>query len=55
MGFLDQAKKLINKNESKVDQGIEKAGDTVDDKTDGKYEGQVDKAQQALEDKTGDR
>lgn len=52
-GAVDKAKDLINQHEDKVDQGIEKAGDMVDDKTGGKFSGQVDQGQQFLEDKTG--
>jgi hypothetical protein len=54
MGFLDKAKKLIGEHDDKVDQGIEKAGDAVDDKTGGKYAAQVDKVQDIAEEKTGD-
>ena len=50
MGFLDDAKDkvkdLLDGHEDKVDQGIEKAGDLVDDKTGGKYEDKVDIAQE---------
>ena len=37
-----------------VDGLIDKAGDMVDEKTDGKFEGIVDKAQDALQSQTGD-
>jgi hypothetical protein len=47
MGFLDKVKDLASKNAGKVDQAIEKAGDLVDKKTQGKYAGQVDKVQEA--------
>ncbi len=47
MGFLDKAKDLLSKNADKVDQAIEKAGDFVDDKTEGKYADTVDKVQDA--------
>jgi antitoxin protein of toxin-antitoxin system len=54
MGFLDDAKEkisdLIDGHSDKVEGGIEKAGDVVDDKTGGKFEGKVDVAQ----DKTAD-
>ncbi|CAN5348803.1 hypothetical protein BH11ACT7_BH11ACT7_37530 [soil metagenome] len=49
MGFLDKAfktgKDLLGKNADKVDQAIDKAGDLVDKKTQGKYAGTVDKVQ----------
>ncbi|MGB3481886.1 MAG: antitoxin [Mycobacterium sp.] len=51
MGFLDKAlktgKDLLAKNADKVDQAIEKAGDLVDQKTQGKYADTVDKVQDA--------
>jgi MT0933-like antitoxin protein len=47
MGFLDKVKDLLSKNADKVDTGIDKAGDVVDDKTQGKYAEQVDKVQEA--------
>ncbi|WP_197378571.1 antitoxin [Mycolicibacterium mengxianglii] len=46
MGFLDKAKDLLHKNADKVDQAIEKAGDLVDKKTQGKHAGVVDKVQE---------
>jgi hypothetical protein len=47
MGFLDKIKSLASKNADKVEMAIDKAGDIVDQKTQGKYAGQVDKAQEA--------
>ncbi|GJF13047.1 hypothetical protein NGTWS1803_23860 [Mycolicibacterium cyprinidarum] len=47
MGFLDKAKDLVAKNVDKVDTVINKAGDIVDQKTDGKYTETVDKVQEA--------
>ena len=47
MGFLDKLKDLASKNADKVDMAIDKAGDLVDKKTQGKYAGQVDKVQEA--------
>ena len=37
MGFLDKVKNLLAKNADKVDTAIDKAGDIVDKKTQGKY------------------
>jgi len=54
MGFLDDAKKMVDEHDEQVDAAIEKAGDLVDDKTGEKYAGQVDKAQDFAEEKTGD-
>lgn len=47
MAFLDKLKKLVAQNADKVDTAIDKAGDIVDKKTQGKYTQQVDKAQDA--------
>ena len=47
MGFLDKVKSLASKNADKVETAIDKAGDIVDQKTQGKYASQVDKAQDA--------
>jgi peroxiredoxin len=47
MGFLDKVKGLVAQNADKVDTVIDKAGDIVDKKTQGKYTGQVDKVQEA--------
>jgi hypothetical protein len=54
MGLLDDAKKFIDEHDDQVDQAIEKAGDLVDDKTDGKFADKVDKVQDIAEQKTGD-
>lgn len=47
MGLMDKIKGMLGQHDEQVDQGIDKAGDVVDDKTGGKYTGQVDKAQDA--------
>ena len=47
MGFLDAAKEMLAKNKDAVESAIEKAGDIVDEKTEGKYSGAVDKVQEA--------
>ena len=47
MGFLDKVKGLLSRNADKVDTAIDKAGDIVDQKTQGKYAQQVDKVQEA--------
>lgn len=48
--FVEKAKDLASENKDKVKDGIEKAGDLIDEKTGGKYSGQVDKGQEAAED-----
>lgn len=47
MGLLDKVKDLVSKNKDKVDTAIDKAGDIVDSKTQGKYSDTVDKVQEA--------
>jgi hypothetical protein len=47
MGFLDKVKGLVSKNADKVETAIDKAGDIVDQKTQGKYASQVEKVQDA--------
>jgi hypothetical protein len=53
MSFLDKAKDLLGKHDDKVDQGIEKVGDLVDDKLPG-HSDKVDQAQDFLQEKTGE-
>ena len=49
MGIFDSAKDkatdFANENPDKLDQGVEKAGDFVDEKTGGQHADQVDKGQ----------
>jgi hypothetical protein len=47
MAFLDKVKNLLAKNADKVDTAIDKAGEMVDKKTQGKYTSTVDKLQDA--------
>jgi len=51
MGFLDKAlgktKEVLSENADKVGQAIDKAGDIIDEKTQGKYSSTVDKVQDA--------
>jgi MT0933-like antitoxin protein len=47
MAFLDKVKNLLARNADKVDTVIDKAGDVVDKKTQGKYTSTVDKVQDA--------
>ena len=47
MGFFDKVRDVLSKNADKADTGIDKAGDFLDQKTQGKYAEQVDKAQDA--------
>ncbi len=51
--FVNKAKDLAAAHPDQVDQGIEKAGDAVDERTGDKYVGQVDKGQDAVRDHLG--
>jgi hypothetical protein len=51
--FVDKAKDLAGKHPDQVDQGIDKVGDAVDQRTGGQHASQVDKAQEAVKDRLG--
>lgn len=53
MSFVDKAKDLADDHDEQVDQGIEKAGDQVDDRTGNKYSEQIDKGTDPAQDRTG--
>ena len=53
MGLFDQAKEFADQHSDQVDQGVDKAGDMVDDKTQGKHAEHVDQAQDFVKDHTG--
>jgi MT0933-like antitoxin protein len=55
MGFLDKAKDLLAQNADTVNSAIDKAGEFVDSKTDGKYKDVVDKAQDAAKNALNDK
>jgi hypothetical protein len=55
MGFLDKAKDLLAQNTDTVASAIDKAGEFVDSKTDGKYKDVVDKAQEAAKNALNDK
>jgi hypothetical protein len=50
VGLMDKVRAMLGQHDEKVDQGIDKAGDVVDDKTGGKHAAHVDKAQDAAKD-----
>jgi hypothetical protein len=54
MGILDDAKKLIDQHDDKVDQAAEKLGDLIDGKTGGKYTDKIDGAVHTVQEKTGE-
>ncbi|GGV31761.1 antitoxin [Streptomyces spectabilis] len=53
MSVMDKLKQMLKGHEDKAGQGIDKAGDFVDDKTQGKYSSQVDTAQEKLKGQLG--
>jgi hypothetical protein len=55
MSVLDKIKGVLKGHEDQAHQVIEKTGDTVDGKTQGKYSGQVDMAQEKLNEQLGTR
>lgn len=46
MGLLDKAKDLLSQNADKADTVINKAGDFVDEKTQGKYSDTIQRVQE---------
>jgi hypothetical protein len=54
MGIFDKAKDAISGQQDKVDAGVERAGDMVDDRTESKYAEQVDQGQEMAKDKLRD-
>ena len=54
MGIFDKAKDAMSGQSDQVDAGVEKAGDMVDEKTEGKYAEQVDQGQEMAKDKLSD-
>jgi antitoxin protein of toxin-antitoxin system len=53
MSFLDKAKDLANKHDEQVDQGLEKVGDQIDQRTGGKHSDQIDKGVDQAQARTG--
>ncbi|WP_282795391.1 antitoxin [Streptomyces sp. CC224B] len=53
MSVMDKLKQMMKGHEDKAGQGVDKAGDFVDDRTQGKYSSQVDTAQEKLRQQLG--
>ncbi|MFF6772393.1 antitoxin [Streptomyces sp. NPDC012637] len=53
MSVMDKLKQMLKGHEDKAGQGVDKAGDYVDGKTQGKYSSQVDTAQERLKRQMG--
>ena len=54
MGLLDSIKNALGGNADKVKDGIDKAGDMIDDKTGGKYSDKIDMAEEKASDAIDD-
>jgi hypothetical protein len=50
---FDKIKQLASEHPDQLDQGVEKGGDLLDEKTGGKYAGQVDQGQEAIRGRFG--
>ena len=53
MSFMDKAKDFADDHDKQVDQGLEKAGDQVDDRTGNKHSSQIDKGVDQAQQRTG--
>ncbi|MBW6435423.1 antitoxin [Actinoplanes hulinensis] len=52
--FLDKAKKLADQHDEQVDQGLEKAGDQIDERTGNRYSDQIDRGVDEAQKRTGE-
>jgi hypothetical protein len=50
---MDKAKDLADKHDKQVDQGLDKAGDQVDQRTGNKHSAQIDKGVDMAQQRTG--
>ncbi|MER7771170.1 antitoxin [Kitasatospora sp. NPDC096140] len=48
MSMMDKLKNLLKGHEEQADKAVDKAGDAVDERTQGKYSGQVDAGQEQM-------
>lgn len=53
MGLFDKAKDALSSNSDKVQDGVEKGGDFVDEKTGGEHSDKVDQGQEFVKDQLG--
>ena len=54
MGIFDRAKEALSGHSEQVEAVVDKAGDFIDEKTEGKYAEQVDQGQQMAKEKLSD-
>lgn len=55
MSMLDKLKGMLKGHEDTARQGVEKAGDAFDARTENKYQSQVDTAQRKIDEQLGNR
>ncbi|MFD5424252.1 antitoxin [Streptomyces sp. NPDC127084] len=55
MSMMDKIKQMLKGHEHHASQGIDKAGDMADERTQGKYSRHVDTAQDKLKQQLGDQ
>jgi hypothetical protein len=53
MSFLDKAKDFADDHDEQVDQGLDRAGDQIDERTGNKYSSQIDKGVDQAQERTG--
>jgi hypothetical protein len=53
MSFMDKAKDFADDHDKQVDEGLQKGGDQIDDRTGNKYSSQVDKGVDEAQQRTG--
>ncbi|WEO93925.1 antitoxin [Streptomyces sp. FXJ1.172] len=53
MSVMDKLKQMLKGHEEQAGKGIDKGGDMLDEKTQGKYSSQVDTAQDKLKEQLG--
>ncbi|WP_306432468.1 antitoxin [Streptomyces sp. A1136] len=53
MSMMDKLKQMLKGHEKQANQGVDKAGDYVDGRTEGKYRTQTDMAQEQLKRRIG--
>ncbi|MEV7782188.1 antitoxin [Kitasatospora sp. NPDC088351] len=55
MSMIEKIKQMLKGHESQAEKGVDKGGDMIDERTQGKYSGQVDTAQEKLKDQFRDQ
>ncbi|WP_327673199.1 antitoxin [Kitasatospora sp. NBC_00458] len=55
MSMMDKLKQMLKGHESQAEKAVDKGGDMVDDRTQGKYSNHVDTAQEKLKDQLRDQ